>query len=55
LFQKNTAIGLNHNDYTIALGILADISDNSITFSSPLGSIKNIERVIFGDITYVTG
>ena len=51
-FKKDTVIGLNHNDDTIALGILEDISDNSITFSSPLGSIKNIDRVIFGDITY---
>jgi len=55
LFQKNTAIGLNHNDDTIALGILEDISENSITFSSPIDSIKDINRVVFGDITYVTG
>jgi len=51
LFKKNTVIGLNHNDDTIALGILEDISDNSITFSSPLSSIRNIDKVIFGDIT----
>jgi polynucleotide 5'-hydroxyl-kinase GRC3/NOL9 len=51
LFKKNTVIGLNHNDDTIALGILEDISDNSITFSSPLNSIRYIDRIIFGDIT----
>jgi len=52
LFNKDTVIGLNHNDDTIALGILADISDNSITFSSTLGSIRCINRIIFSDITY---
>ena len=51
MFKKDTLIGLNHDDDTMALGILEDISNNSITFSSPLGSIKNINRVIFGDIT----
>ena len=51
MFKKDTLIGLNHDDDTMALGILEDISHNSITFSSPLGSIKNINRVILGDIT----
>ena len=55
LLKKNTVMGLNHNDDTIALGILEDISENSITFSSPIDSIKDINRVVFGDITYVTG
>ena len=52
IFTKDTLIGLNSDDNTIALGILQDISDNSITFSSPLISLKQINRVIFGDITY---
>ncbi len=52
MFTKNTLIGLNSGDDTMALGILEDISDSSITFSSPLSSLKNINKVIFGDITY---
>jgi polynucleotide 5'-hydroxyl-kinase GRC3/NOL9 len=52
VFTKDTVIGLNGDGNTMALGILEDISDNSITFSSPLNSLKNINRVIFSDITY---
>jgi len=49
--KKGTLIGLNHGEDTIALGILNDISENSVTFRSPIKSIKNINKVIFGDMT----
>jgi len=51
MFKKGTLLGLNHDNDTMALGILGDISDNSITFSSPVNSIRQIDRIIFGDIT----
>ncbi len=51
VFKKGTVIGLNHDDDTIALGLLEDISDDVITFSSPIDTIKYINRVVFGDIT----
>jgi polynucleotide 5'-hydroxyl-kinase GRC3/NOL9 len=49
-FNYGTLIGLNHNDDTIALGILVEISCNSITIRSPIKSIRDINRVVFGDI-----
>jgi polynucleotide 5'-hydroxyl-kinase GRC3/NOL9 len=52
--KKDAVIGLNHNEDTLALGILEDISGNAVTFSSPLDSLMNINRVIFSDITYAT-
>lgn len=51
IFKKGTLIGLNHGADTLALGILEDASDNAVTFRSPLGSLRDIDRVIFGDIT----
>jgi len=50
--RKGTILGLNHADNTIALGILEDISDNSIIFSSTLGTMRNINRVILSNIPY---
>jgi polynucleotide 5'-hydroxyl-kinase GRC3/NOL9 len=50
--KKDTLIGLNQNNDTLALGILEDLSDGSITFSSPIGSLNKINRVVFGDVTY---
>lgn len=50
--NPGTLLGLNHGEDTIALGILQDISDKSIVFSAPLQSIKPVNRVIFGDMTY---
>jgi len=51
LFKRGTLIGLNHEEDTIALGILEEITDTSVTFRSPVRSIRKINRVLFGDIT----
>jgi polynucleotide 5'-hydroxyl-kinase GRC3/NOL9 len=48
--KKGTLIGLNHNEDTIALGILIELDSNSIIFKSPIRSLKGINRVILGDI-----
>ncbi|MEW6163336.1 MAG: Clp1/GlmU family protein [Nitrospirota bacterium] len=48
-FKDGTIIGLNNND-TIALGIIVEITGDSITFKSPIKSLKGINRVLFGDI-----
>lgn len=50
-FKRWTLIGLNHDEDTIALGIVVEITDASITFKSPIKSIRKINRVVFGDIT----
>ncbi|WP_333652110.1 Clp1/GlmU family protein [Dissulfurispira sp.] len=50
-FEEGTIIGLNHNEDTMALGIITEIADNSITFRSPIRSLKGINRVVFGNIT----
>lgn len=50
--KQKTLLGLNHGDDTVALGILQDVSDKSILFSAPLQSIKSVNRVVFGDLTY---
>ncbi|MEW6054701.1 MAG: Clp1/GlmU family protein [Nitrospirota bacterium] len=52
LFREGTLIGLNHDDDTIALGILDDVSDDAVTFRSPIGSSRKINRIIFGDIMH---
>lgn len=50
-FEEGTIIGLNHGEDTMALGVITEIADNSITFRSPIKSLKGINRVVFGDIT----
>lgn len=49
-FSKGTLIGLGNNDDTIALGVVTEINDDSITFRSPLHSLKKINKVVFGGI-----
>jgi polynucleotide 5'-kinase involved in rRNA processing len=49
-FKNGTLIGLNHNKDTIALGVIDEMRSNSITFISPIKSLKNINNVLFGDI-----
>jgi len=49
-FKGGTLIGLNHEEDTVALGIVVEITDASITFESPIKSISKINRVVFGDI-----
>ncbi len=48
--KGNLLIGLNNDEDTVALGIATEISKNSIQFLSPINSINNINKVIFGDI-----
>jgi len=50
--SKNTLIGLNDSEYTISLGIISDVTKNSIAFYSPIDSIKSIDRIIIGDIRF---
>lgn len=47
---KGKLIGLNYNDETKALGIVNEIDDGSIIFTSPIDSLKNINKIIFGDM-----
>ncbi|MEW6214727.1 MAG: Clp1/GlmU family protein [Nitrospirota bacterium] len=49
-FKEGTLIGLNHNEDTMALGILLELDSNSITFKSPIKSVRGINRVVLGDI-----
>lgn len=49
-FPENTVVGLNHNDDTMALGLIAETSQNSIVFKSPIISLKGINRLVFGDM-----
>ncbi len=49
-FEKGTLIGLNHNNETIALGIITEITGKAIIFKSPIKSLKGINKVVFGDI-----
>lgn len=49
-FEDGTIIGLNRNNDTMALGIVVEITDNSIIFKSPIKSLKGINRVLFSDI-----
>jgi polynucleotide 5'-hydroxyl-kinase GRC3/NOL9 len=49
-FKGGTIIGLNHNQDTKAVGILLELDNTSITFKSPIASLRGINRVVFGDI-----
>ncbi|MCX7914050.1 MAG: polynucleotide 5'-hydroxyl-kinase [Thermodesulfovibrionales bacterium] len=51
--KKNFLIGLNIDEDTIALGIVTEITKNSIQFLSPIASINEINKVIFGDINVI--
>jgi polynucleotide 5'-hydroxyl-kinase GRC3/NOL9 len=55
MFKRCTLIGLNHDDDTIALGILREFTDTSVTFRSPIKSLKKINRVVVGDIAVCEG
>lgn len=48
--KKGTLIGLNHNDETMALGILLELENYSITFKSLIKSVRGINRVVLSDI-----
>jgi polynucleotide 5'-hydroxyl-kinase GRC3/NOL9 len=47
---SGTVIGLNHGQVTLALGIVDESDNASITFRSPLAGLKGINRVVLGDI-----
>jgi len=47
---KGTIIGLNRNNDTIALGIIQSVAGRAVLFRSPLGSLKEINRVVCGDM-----
>jgi polynucleotide 5'-hydroxyl-kinase GRC3/NOL9 len=49
--EEGTVIGLERNGETLALGIVDEIDDTSVTFRSPLSGLKGINRVVIGDIT----
>lgn len=51
-FPGGNVIGLNHSEETLALGLLTEIAPEWVTFRSPLGSIRKINRIVLGDITY---
>jgi polynucleotide 5'-hydroxyl-kinase GRC3/NOL9 len=51
LFKQGTLIGLNHEEDTMSLGILEEMTDASVTFRSPIKSIKKINRILFGDVS----
>jgi polynucleotide 5'-hydroxyl-kinase GRC3/NOL9 len=50
-FKEGSVIGLNKNEDTKALGILLELDNCSVTFKSPIESLRGINRIVFGDIT----
>ena len=49
-FMEGTLIGLNHNKDTMALGVLLELDSDSVTFKSPIKSVRGINRMVLGDI-----
>jgi polynucleotide 5'-hydroxyl-kinase GRC3/NOL9 len=50
LFPEGTVIGLNRGEETLALGLVTETGDGSVTFRSPLASLEKVSAVEFGDI-----
>jgi polynucleotide 5'-hydroxyl-kinase GRC3/NOL9 len=50
-FMVGAIIGLNHNDDTTALGVIGEITADSITFKSPIRSLRGINRVLLSEMT----
>jgi polynucleotide 5'-hydroxyl-kinase GRC3/NOL9 len=48
---RNTIVGLNHDDETIALGTVTEITDESMSILSPLESLRAVNRIVLGEIT----
>jgi hypothetical protein len=48
--KKGTLIGLSHNEDILALGILLELENTSITFKSLIKSVRGINRVVLSDI-----
>lgn len=47
---KGAVIGLNNNEDAIALGKFIERDSDSITLRSPIGSLKAINRLVFGNL-----
>ena len=48
---RGAIIGLNHNNSTIALGIIEEVEGGAVRVRSPLRSLKGINRVVCGEMT----
>jgi len=48
---QRAIIRLNRNDDTLALGIIESVAETTVLIRSPLGSLKEINRVVCGDMT----
>lgn len=48
--KEGLIIGLNHYDWTIALGWVSDIYDGSLVIKSPIKDLRKVNRIILGDI-----
>ncbi|WP_298271820.1 polynucleotide 5'-hydroxyl-kinase [Geobacter sp.] len=49
--SRGAVIGLNRGDVTLALGIVTEADGESVAFSSHLVSPREVNGVVFGDIT----
>lgn len=47
--EPGTLIGLNHQEDTLALGIVGELDDVSVAFRSPLTTLRWVNRVVLGD------
>jgi len=50
-FKDGTIVGLNHDDDTMALGLIVEITGDTLIFKSPIKSLRGINRVLFSDMT----
>jgi len=48
---EGSVIGLNHDENTIALGMVIGSDSDSIIFKSPVKSLKRVNRVVLGEIS----
>ncbi len=49
--REGIVIGLNHGSGTLGLGVVAKSDGESVTFMTPLASLRTVNRVIAGDFT----
>ncbi|MCM2358635.1 MAG: hypothetical protein NDI77_10845 [Geobacteraceae bacterium] len=50
--EQGSVIGLNRGHETVALGVVTETGGDAVTFRAPLRSLKGINRVVLGDITF---
>ncbi len=48
---RGTLAGLNHEDETMALGIVTEMNGESMSILTPLESLKAVNRIVLGEIT----